>query len=124
VHDKRSYKAGEPIFRRGEQGDELLLIRRGSVRVTLPLDEKQSHHLATFGRGDFIGEMSFLDKAPRRPTRTRSPIPICTRSRASASTPWPTATRKLAINLFDTAGAHVAIRLRYTTRELPAAAAS
>ncbi len=63
--DKRSYKTGEKIFAQGDAGDELFLIRRGAVRIVLALGEKQGHHLATFGRGDFFGEMAFLDPAPR-----------------------------------------------------------
>ena len=59
--EKRTYKAGEKIFSQGDAGDELFLIRRGAVRIVLPLGNKQSHHLATFGRGDFFGEMAFLD---------------------------------------------------------------
>ena len=63
--DKRSYKTGEKIFAQGDAGDELFLIRRGAVRIVLALVEKQGHHLATFGRGDFVGEMAFLDQASR-----------------------------------------------------------
>jgi SulP family sulfate permease len=49
------------IFSRGDVGDELFLIRRGAVRIVLPLNDRQSHHLGTFGRGAFFGEMAFLD---------------------------------------------------------------
>jgi CRP-like cAMP-binding protein len=50
-----SYKVGERIFARGKQGDELFLIRRGSVRIRRPLNDKQGYHLATFARGSFFG---------------------------------------------------------------------
>jgi sulfate permease, SulP family len=116
--DKRSYKAGEPIFKRGDTGDELILIRRGSVRITLPLDETQSHHLATFGRGDFIGEMSFLDHAPRSADAiafTDTDLYILSRERFDA---MASGHKKLAINLFDTLARMLAIRLRYTNAEL------
>ncbi len=63
--EKRSYKAGEMIFEGGDTGDELFLIRRGEVRILLKLDETHSHHISTFGRGAFFGEMSFLDGKPR-----------------------------------------------------------
>ncbi|MDA8107747.1 MAG: cyclic nucleotide-binding domain-containing protein [Betaproteobacteria bacterium] len=53
------------IFRLGDTGDELFLVRRGAVRILLPLGGEQEHHLATFGRGNFFGEMAFLDRAPR-----------------------------------------------------------
>ncbi len=63
--ERRSYKSGEKIFSRGDRGDELFLIRRGSVRIMLPISATQAHHLATFGRGDFFGEMAFLEPEPR-----------------------------------------------------------
>lgn len=63
--EKRSYKKGEKIFASGDVGDELFLIRRGEVRIMLPINEKLSHHLGTFGRGGFFGEMAFLDGAAR-----------------------------------------------------------
>jgi SulP family sulfate permease len=59
--EKRSYKAGDKIFKRGDTGDELFLIRKGAVRVMLPISEGVGHHLGTFGRGAFFGEMAFLD---------------------------------------------------------------
>lgn len=58
-------KAGELLFARGDEGDELYLIRRGVVEILLPLREGKRHHLATMSRGDYFGEMSFLDYQPR-----------------------------------------------------------
>lgn len=58
-------QAGEAVFRTGAEGDELFLVRRGRVRVVLPLAGQAGHHLATFGPGDFFGEVAFLDGGPR-----------------------------------------------------------
>ena len=63
--EKRSYKAGETIFKHGDTGAELFLIRRGKVSILLPMAAQRAHHVATFGRGDFFGELAFLDPAPR-----------------------------------------------------------
>jgi SulP family sulfate permease len=62
---KRSLKAGEKVFSLGDSGDELFLIRKGAVRILLPISDTQTHHLGTFGRGSFFGEMAFLDGATR-----------------------------------------------------------
>ena len=116
--DKRSFKAGEKIFARGEGGDELLLIRRGSVRIVLPLNDKQSHHLATFGRGDFIGEMSFLDGAARSADAvafTDTDLYALSRKRFDA---FASDHKRLAINLFEGLARMLAIRLRFTNSEL------
>lgn len=62
--ERRSHRAGERIFALGDDGDTLCLIRRGQVRIVLPLRDRE-HLLGTFGRGDFFGEMSFLDGTER-----------------------------------------------------------
>jgi sulfate permease, SulP family len=60
VHE-RTVKAGEAIFTVGDSGDELFMIRRGTVRILLPLKGGKYHHLATFSHGDYFGEMGFID---------------------------------------------------------------
>lgn len=62
---EKSFKAGEAVFRRDQAGSEIYFIRLGSVRISLPAGSATAHHLATFGRGDFFGDMSFLDRAKR-----------------------------------------------------------
>jgi len=61
----RSVAPGEKVFAAGGPSDELFLIRRGSVRILLPVSDLATHHLATFGRGDFFGDIAFLDRKPR-----------------------------------------------------------
>jgi SulP family sulfate permease len=60
-----SVPAGGRICSRGDTGDELFFLRRGRVNALLPLEGGKRHHLATFCRGDFFGEMAFLDREPR-----------------------------------------------------------
>ena len=62
---ERSCAPGEMIFQRGDPGDELFLIRRGAVRLFLPVGEGNYHNLATCGAGDFFGEVAFLDRGRR-----------------------------------------------------------
>ncbi|MBN2625975.1 MAG: SLC26A/SulP transporter family protein, partial [Spirochaetales bacterium] len=57
---------GNMLFRKGDVSKEMYFIRKGIVKIVLPIEGSGiSHHLATFSRGDFLGEMAFLDKAPR-----------------------------------------------------------
>ena len=68
---QRSLRAGETIYAIGDQVPELFLIRRGEVRITARIaDSREMHHIATYGRGDFFGGMSFLDE----PLRTENAI--------------------------------------------------
>jgi SulP family sulfate permease len=116
--DTRSFRRGEAVFRSGDSGDELFLIRRGAVRIMLPIDERRSHHLATFGRGDFFGEMSFLDRAPRSAVAVAnvdSELFALSRARFDALAEEH---RKLALNLLEGLARTLAIRLRYANAEL------
>ncbi len=116
--DRRTLKAGETIFRRGDQGDTLFLIRSGSVRIVLPLENGHVHHLATFGRGDFFGEMSFLDGAPRSADAvafTDVELYVLARSRFDSLADEH---KRLALNLLEGLARALAIRLRHTDVEL------
>lgn len=57
--------AGETVYSRGEPGDALFMIRRGSVKIFAPIGAGRTRHIATFGRGDFFGGLAFLDGRPR-----------------------------------------------------------
>jgi SulP family sulfate permease len=118
--DQRSYKAGEKIFAQGDPGDEMFLIRRGAVRIVLPLSEKQGRHLATFGRGDFFGEMAFLDPAPRSAGAlafTDTDLYVLSRRRFDTLAEEH---RKLAMGLVLSFARVLSSRLRYAHAELRA----
>ena len=118
--ETRSYKAGEKIFSRGDTGDELFLVRRGAVRVVLPVAAKLAYHLATFGRGDFLGEMSFLDNAPRSADAiafTDVELLVLSRARFDAIAGDH---KKLAIQLLEGLARTIAMRLRRADKELRA----
>jgi SulP family sulfate permease len=118
--EKRAYKAGEKIFAQGDAGDEMFLIRRGAVRIVLPLVGKQGHHLATFGRSDFFGEMAFLDPAPRSADAlafTDTDLFVLSRKRFDTLAEEH---KKLAIGLVLSVARVLSIRLRYANAELRA----
>jgi len=62
---KRHYATGDVVYSQGEAGDEIYLIRYGSVKIFAPLGGGRTRHVATFGRGDFFGGLAFLDGLPR-----------------------------------------------------------
>jgi SulP family sulfate permease len=53
-------KAGKRVFKAGSSSDALYIIRRGTVKITVPLGKKDDYHLATCGPGDIIGGVNFL----------------------------------------------------------------
>ena len=116
--EKRSYRAGEKIFQRGEAGDELFLIRKGAVRIMLPISDVQSHHLGTFGRGSFFGEMAFLDGDVRSADAVSfsdSELYVLRRKEFDSLAEEH---KKLALGLMEGIASVLASRLRYTNAEL------
>ena len=118
--EKRFYKVGDKIFKQGDSGDELFLIRKGAVRIMLPISEKQSHHLSTFGRGSFFGEMAFLDGGARSADAVAfSDAELFVLSRRTFDS-LAEDHKKLALGLLEGLASMLASRLRYTNAELQA----
>jgi CRP/FNR family transcriptional regulator, cyclic AMP receptor protein len=63
----RRFAAGEVVFRMGQMGSALHVIRTGQMSV---VRETQSEALilATLGPGEFFGELSLFDQGPRSAT--------------------------------------------------------
>ena len=61
------YPADYELFKQGQQGDALYIIRSGQVEIYKePHDEGDLPTvLATLGKNDFFGEMSLVSNAPR-----------------------------------------------------------
>jgi CRP-like cAMP-binding protein len=64
VH-RRTYHPQEVIVRQGDPGVGMYIIQSGSANVLLKAGEDRTIRLATLGPGQFFGEMSLLDGAPR-----------------------------------------------------------
>ena len=60
----RTYQKDEIIFCEGEQGDELFIIQKGSVKI-VKITENSEILLAVLKSGDIFGEMSLLESKPR-----------------------------------------------------------
>ena len=58
------FKKNELIYAHGMPGNSLLLISKGQVKLSLPVKGGHDLHLLTLGKGQFFGEMSFLDGHP------------------------------------------------------------
>ena len=59
------FKSGALIFKRHDEGSTLFFIARGTVKIVLQVPGSAPHHIATFGKGDFFGDLAFLDKEAR-----------------------------------------------------------
>lgn len=63
--EERTYRPREIIFKAGEKSEEIYFIRKGNVKIVLPLSGGMTHHLATIAKGGFFGDMAFLDHRKR-----------------------------------------------------------
>ena len=116
----QSYKEGEKIYSPGDNGDRLFLIRRGAVRIVLPLEGAPGHHLATYGRGDFFGGLSFLDGQPRTNEAIACADTDLFVLPREAFDKLGEEHKKLALNLIEAIARVLGDRLRYDDMELAA----
>lgn len=114
------YEANNYIFKQGDPGGTLYLIRCGAVKILLPMGTHQNYHLTTFGRGDFFGDVSFLDQQPRSASAyAATPVELFVLSRSKfdqAVSACPT----LACHFFAQIAYVLGLRLRHADAELRA----
>jgi SulP family sulfate permease len=97
-----------------------MLIAHGSVRIDLLLEEARRMHMATFGRGQFFGEMSFLDHHPHSADVTAvtdTELLILPRPDFDR---YATEDPVMASHVFASLSIALADRLRHTNEELRA----
>jgi CRP/FNR family cyclic AMP-dependent transcriptional regulator len=63
----RDFQAGTVLFREGDPGAEMYVVQRGSVSISARVGAVEKV-LTTLGVGEFFGEMSILNRAPRSAT--------------------------------------------------------
>jgi CRP/FNR family cyclic AMP-dependent transcriptional regulator len=59
------YRRGEAVFRKGDPGDSLHVVRDGRIRIVLPSEDGEEVTIAVLGRGEFFGELALLDRGVR-----------------------------------------------------------
>lgn len=64
----RTYLANEVVFREGEPGAGMFIIKRGAVDVVIRMPDGGERVLAHLGERAFFGEMALLEEAPRSAT--------------------------------------------------------
>jgi SulP family sulfate permease len=57
---EHTVRAGKKVYKAGLAHTDLLFIRRGIVKVSVPIRGKEHYHLATVGKGAALGSMGFL----------------------------------------------------------------
>ena len=65
---ERTLRKGQVLFREGDYGDEMFLVRRGRIVVSKAVTGPVEQVVARMGPGEFFGEMSLFDR--ERPPRS------------------------------------------------------
>ncbi len=60
-----SFSRGQQIFREGDPGDGIYLVRTGRVQISAVLENGERHVFSEVLPGDVFGEMALLDDQPR-----------------------------------------------------------
>jgi SulP family sulfate permease len=112
------YQEGDLVFSADSTGHELMLISRGEVKVSLPLANGKTIHLTTFSRGQFFGEMSFLDgrahSADIHATRETELLAIDRKAFAAVAAGDPV----MSVSVMRAVALAIADRLRHANAEL------
>jgi CRP-like cAMP-binding protein len=65
IAQPRRWSAGAVIFQRGEEGNYMILLAKGRIKVSLFTSHGKELSLRHFDAGSLVGEMSVLDGEPR-----------------------------------------------------------
>ncbi|MCP4372718.1 MAG: Crp/Fnr family transcriptional regulator [Deltaproteobacteria bacterium] len=61
----QSLKKGQTLFRKGDEGSSLYIIKQGTIKIVLPSRLGDEVIVTIFSEGDFFGEMALFDGKPR-----------------------------------------------------------
>ena len=113
--EERFLVAGEELFHESDPGDSLFILQSGRVEIFKTIRGDVDRVIASFGPGDVIGEISFVDGARRSAgARTTEPSEFLVLTRG-AFAEGQKARPEIAARLFRNLAAILASRFRATT---------
>jgi SulP family sulfate permease len=119
--ERRSLAKDEKLFSLGDPANELYLIRKGAVRITLPIEgTEHGHHTLTYGRGDFLGGIAFIAGTSRFNDATAVEDSELFVLRREQFNRLKEEHKRLAFDLLEAVAKVLALRLRYADKELMA----
>lgn len=118
--ETRSIKPEKKVFRAGEADEGLFLIRRGAVKIMVPIHKKEHYHLTTCGPGDIMGGMGFVEArghASDGLALTETDVFVLSRTRFNHLAKHHP---RLALAIIQAVAVGLSARLRVTISELQA----
>jgi CRP-like cAMP-binding protein len=120
ITQKVSFNGGDVVFRRGEAGDALYLIREGEVEVLAPSPEAEEVEdvVAVLKPGELFGEMALVEGEPRSATvRAKGPAKLI-RLKKEYFDEMMTKEHAIALKIYRRLTIILSHRLRETTERL------
>jgi diguanylate cyclase (GGDEF)-like protein len=65
---KNNIKKDKILFKQGDEGNEMYIVKSGVVAISIDLPDGNKHEITNFSSGDFFGDMSIFEDAPRSAT--------------------------------------------------------
>lgn len=93
------FPAGREIFREGDPGDAVYVIRAGSVEIAAEVGSDKKQIITKLGPGDFFGEMSVIELKPRSATATAAEPTVVYRIPAGEMLTFVHQTPDIAVNM-------------------------
>ena len=118
LFERRCYEAGTVMARIGDPSSEVFFIASGLARVTVPVASGTQKRLGAFSAGMALGEMGFLDRAPRSAAITAETDVECDILKLDAFEPLGQTHPRIKIVLFTNMALGIADRLRKATRAM------
>src|SRR5258706_12040680 len=67
---ERSFERGQEIFKEGDAGDGLYMVKEGLVEISGLLGDNARHVFSAAAPGEIFGEMAVLEEKPRSASAT------------------------------------------------------
>jgi signal transduction histidine kinase len=65
IAQERTFTAGQEIFKEGDAGDGMYVVKQGLVEISVLVGQNVRHVFSEIGPGDIFGEMAVLEDKPR-----------------------------------------------------------
>ena len=73
IAQERCFESGRGIFKQGDAGDGVYLVKEGLVEISGTLADDARHVFSEAGPGDIFGEMAVLEDKPRSASAIAKP---------------------------------------------------
>jgi len=118
--ERRRYLAGEVMARIGDPSSEVFFIASGFATVTIPISGGTQKRLGVFSSGMALGEMGFLDRAPRSAVITAGTDVECDLLKLDEFGRLAQTHPRIAVVILTNMALGIADRLRKATRAMSA----